>query len=89
MIIKNSKINYKNYYDKVEETWKYIDYRRIKDKSKNQKNFWKATIKGIRNNLGDNSFKFVMKENHCVICMNIKNNEKYSIKNEENGKSDH
>ena len=30
-----------------------------------------------------------MKENHWVICMNIKNNEKYSIKNEESGKSDH
>ena len=29
-----------------------------------------------------------MKENHWVICMNIKNNEKYSINNEENGKSD-
>ena len=29
-----------------------------------------------------------MKENHSVICMNIKNNEKYSINNEENGKSE-
>ena len=38
---KKFKINNKNYYDKVEATWKYINYRRIKGNSKNQNIFEK------------------------------------------------
>ena len=71
-------INTKNYYEKIEATWKCQFYRRTKDKPKNKTRFCDATIKGIRDIFND-KFKFYLKESHSDICDKINKDESNEI----------
>ena len=57
----------RDYYDTVQCTWKNINYRKIKGKPNDLKNFCKGTIRAIRENLNNKLLSFFLIENHSPI----------------------
>ncbi len=51
-------------------TWHCQNYRKIKDKPKDNKKFCSATIQGIREDNSD-SFKFYEKNPHSNLCLSL------------------
>ena len=74
------KINTRKYYELYESTWKCTNYRRKKDLPKELKIFCNATIKGMRDTIFKERYKFFLVENHSELCNNLnKNNIKKNI----------
>ena len=88
------KINTRKYYEQYEATWKCRNFRRSKDKPVDQKYFCNAGIKGIRDALSTNKYKFFLLQEHSENCLNIgiskrkevfgKNQNKYKGEKESN-----
>ena len=64
-------INTRRFYEQYECTWKCCYFRREKDKPKNEKYFCNAGIKGIRDVIDTNIFKYYLLESHSKICENL------------------
>ena len=69
---KEFKINTRKYYEQYEATWKCSNFRRSKDKPIDQKYYCNAGIKGIRDAISTNKYKFFLLEDHSENCSNIR-----------------
>ena len=72
----------RNYYDKIEYTWRCKYFRRKTDKPKDQKNFCSASIKGIKKDIFNNTIIYFLKQDHSQICNKL--NVKISPNKEDN-----
>ena len=68
---KEFKINTRKYYEQYKCTWKFCNFRRKKDKAKDQKYFCNVGIKGIRDAITTNKYKFFLLEDHKDNCANL------------------
>jgi len=64
-------INTRKYYELYESTWKCTYYRRKKDLPQDIKIFCNATIKGVRDAIFKDKYKFFLIENHSELCNNL------------------
>ena len=83
IIYDNKKYNIvtRDYYDKLEYTWKCEYFRRIKDKPEGQTTFCSSSIKGIKTDIFKNNISFYLKCEHSSICKKIKENNKFKTHN--------
>ena len=84
---KQFKLETKNYYDKIEVTWKCINRRKTKNKPVNMKNFCDGTIKGIRNVFENKIFRYYFKFPHSEICLKLDDDIETYINSNNNFKS--